>query len=417
MSIIKLGYGKSSVAFDFDEAQFQILGKTHSETPLSDVEIGKKLENPIDSKPLDRIFKPNETVLLVVPDATRNIGCGQIVNLLVRRLIANGTMPFEINIVFATGIHRPVTEDEKKEVLTPFVAQRIKTFNHNARDLMQFINLGITSNGTPIELNRKLTEYDHTIIIGGISFHYFAGFTGGRKLLCPGLASARTISATHKLAFDFEEKARAAGVGAGQLKGNAVHEAFIEIVEKQPPTFAINTIVNARGEIVDLFCGNWKSSHEKACKTYAENNSLKITRKRKIVIASCGGSPHDLNIIQAHKALDAASHACKEGGLIVLLAKCNNGLGRKDFLNWFDSKNSRELADRLSQGYQVNGQTAWSLLQKSERFDIKIISDLSSEATSKMRLRKIENLQKITAEIDDSGGYILPFGAKFKIDC
>ena len=247
MSIIELGYGKSSIPFDFDEAQFEILGKTQSQTPLSDVEIGKKLENPIDSKPLEDIIEPNETVLLVVPDATRNIGCGQIINLLIRRLIANGTMPFEINIIFANGIHRPVTESEKQEILTPFVAQRIKTFNHDARDLMQFVNLGETPVGIPIELNKKLTEYDHTIIIGGISFHYFAGFSGGRKLICPGLASARTISGTHELAFDFAEKTRTAGVEVGRLKGNTVHEAFTEVVENCPPTFAINSIVNNQG--------------------------------------------------------------------------------------------------------------------------------------------------------------------------
>ena len=97
---------------------------------------------PIDSKPLEEIINTGETVLIVVPDATRQTASGQIVNLLVRRLIANGTMPFEISIIFATGIHRKVTEDEKRELLTPFIFQRIKTLDHNARDLMQIAGLG-----------------------------------------------------------------------------------------------------------------------------------------------------------------------------------------------------------------------------------------------------------------------------------
>ncbi|MGI8670032.1 MAG: nickel-dependent lactate racemase, partial [Aridibacter sp.] len=314
MPKINLKYGNSEIPFEFDEDQFEILGKTESETPLSDVEIGEKLENPIDAKTIEELIKPNETVLIVVPDATRKIACGQVINLLVRRLIANGTLPFEINIIFATGIHRQVSDEEQKEILTPFIAQRIKTFNHNAKDLMQFLRLGETSNGIPIELNRKLNEYDHTILIGGINFHYFAGFTGGRKLICPGLASSRTISGTHKLAFDCENFDRQTGVEVGRLKANPVHEAFIKVVEKIPPTFAINTIVNDRGELLDLFCGDWKTSHEKACGIYAEKHTIKIKEKRDVVIVRCGGFPHDLNMIQAHKALEMASHSCKTGG-------------------------------------------------------------------------------------------------------
>ena len=106
-------------------------------------------------------------------------GRGQIVNLVVRRLIANGTAAHEIRIIFATGIHRKVTEAEKAAILTPFIAQRIKTLDHDPRDLMQLVTLGSTSGGIPIELNRALVDHDHVVLVGGVSFHYFAGFTGG----------------------------------------------------------------------------------------------------------------------------------------------------------------------------------------------------------------------------------------------
>ncbi|NNE98327.1 MAG: DUF2088 domain-containing protein, partial [Pyrinomonadaceae bacterium] len=179
---IALGYGKSQIELEYDPARFEVLGDKASSEALADREIGERLDRP-KGEALEAKIKPGESVLIVVPDATRSIGCGQIVNLLVRRLIANGTMPYEINIVFATGIHRPVSKIEKDEILTPFITQRIKTFNHDARDLMQLVRLGEFEDGTPIELNRKLTEYDHVITIGGINFHYFAGFTGGRKLI------------------------------------------------------------------------------------------------------------------------------------------------------------------------------------------------------------------------------------------
>ena len=417
---INLKYGKSEIPFQFDENQFEILGDFRQAAPLTDAEIGERFDNPIDSKPLEEVINSGESVLIVVPDATRQTACGQIVNLLVRRLIANGTLPFDINIIFATGIHRKVTDEEKREILTPFIVQRIKTLDHNAKDLRQlagldskqFINFGEINN-SPIELNRVLTEYDHIIIVGGISFHYFAGFTGGRKLICPGLASEKTISATHKLAFDCETKLRRENVGTGILQGNAVHEAFMETAAKVKTSFAFNTIVNKSGEATEVFCGDWIASHEKACAFYAAQNTIEITEKRDLVVVSCGGFPHDVNLIQAHKALESASRACKDGGQIIFLAECSDGLGRSDFLKWFEAENSEKLAKTLCEKYQVNGQTAWSLLQKAESFNVKIITSLPESETRRMRMHKARSIN----EIDKNKiGYIVPFGAKVLVN-
>lgn len=412
MPTIQLKYGNSSIPFEYNENRFQVLGKLMQDVALTDVEIGSAFDNPIDSKPLEEVVQPNETVLFVVPDATRSVASGQIVNLLVRRLISNGTMPHEIACIFAVGIHRPVTEAEKLEILTPFIVQRIKTLEHNARDLAGNIKFGETKRGIPIELNRALTEYDHVILIGGINFHYFAGFTGGRKLICPGLGSTRTISETHKLAFDFDRKTRAEGVGIGLLQNNPVHEEFLEVVQAVNPSFSVNTFVNGKGEATAVFAGNWKTAHQKACEVYAEKQTVEITEKRDVVIVSCGGFPHDINMIQAHKALEMASHACTDGGKIIFLAECADGLGRSDFLNWFEAESSSGLAEKLCQSYQVNGQTTWSLLKKAEKFKIKIVTNLTENETNKMRLEKVKEIGQID---ENSSGYIFPFGAKFMV--
>ena len=416
MPTINLAYGKSEISFTFGENQFEVLGRAESESALTDVEIGERLDDPIDSKSLEEIVQPGESVLIVVPDATRQTASGQIVNLIVRRLIAGGTMPFDIRIIFATGIHRRATEAEKQIILTPFIAQRVKTLDHNPRDLAQIVRLGETASGIPIELNRAVLEHDRVIIVGGVRFHYFAGFTGGRKLICPGLASTRTISETHRLAFDCETKSRRAGVGAGVLKGNAVHEVFTEVVEKFPPHFAVNTIVNDAGEAVDLFCGDWRTAHEKACQFYAAQHTIEIAEKRDLVVVSCGGSPHDINMIQAHKAVETASHACTDGGTIIFLAECADGLGRPDFLDWFAAENSEQLAEKLCAKYQVNGQTAWSLLRKAEKFNVQIVTSLSENETRPMRLHKARDFNEALPKIDsEKKGYILPFGAKLFI--
>lgn len=421
MPVIQIRCGKTQIPFSYDEDKFEILGSEKHRAPLTDVEIGARFDDPIASKPLEEIIGAGESVLIVVPDATRQTACASIVNLLVRRLIANGTMPYEINIIFATGIHRKVTDDEKRELLTPFIFQRLKTLDHNAKDLRrlaglesnQFVNFG-EINGAPIELNRVLTEHDHVIIVGGVTFHYFAGFTGGRKLICPGLASEQTISATHRLAFDCETKSRRAGVGAGILDGNPVHEAFMEVAAKINPSFAVNTITDDKGEATAVFCGDWRESHRAACEFYASNHTIEIAEKRDTVIVSCGGFPYDLNMIQAHKALETASHACTDGGTIIFLAECADGLGRHDFLKWFEAESSNELAEKLCADYQVNGQTAWSLLTKAERFNIKIITSLPENEARQMRLQKARDLEESLFE-KSAKGYILPFGAKFLI--
>ncbi len=416
MTAIYLKYGQTQFPFDYDESRFEVLTSKNPSIALSDAEIGVRLGSPIGSDTLENIVQPGETVLFVVSDATRKVGAGQILNLIVRRLIANGTAPFEMAAIFATGIHRPVTEAEKQEILTPFIAQRIKTFDHDARDLMQLMQVGETSSGISVELNRKLTEVDHVVLIGGINFHYYAGFTGGRKLVCPGLASSRTISATHKLAFDCKRMDRREGVGTGLLDGNAVHEAFVEAASKVKVSFAVNTIVNDAGSVTDLFCGDWIDSHRAACDGFSSANSASVDERRDMVIASCGGYPHDLNLIQAHKALEAASQACNDGGTIILIAECRDGLGRDDFLNWFEAENSSAVGEKLCRRYQVNGQTAWSLMRKTERFRVRLLTSLHEVVIAKLRGRKIsiEDLRSEHDRFDD--GYIIPGGAKLRIE-
>ncbi|MEJ7848071.1 MAG: nickel-dependent lactate racemase [Pyrinomonadaceae bacterium] len=414
---ISLQYGKTAITFSYDGNRFDILGSTDNRPVISDVKIGKKLDVPIDSKPLEEIVNPGETVLIVVPDATRQTACDRIVNLLVRRLIANGTTPFEITIIFATGIHRRVTEAEKQTILTPFIAQRIKTLDHGPRDLMQITGFGETAGGIPVELNRALADHEHVILIGGVTFHYFAGFTGGRKLICPGLASSKTISQTHKLAFDCETKSRREGVGSVMLDGNAVHEAFMEAASKINPAFCVSTIVDDSGEAVDLFCGDWITSHRAACDVYAADHTINIKEKRDLIIVSCGGFPHDINLIQAHKALETASNACNEGGTIILLAECAEGLGRADFLNWFKAESSEALAEKLCEKYQVNGQTAWSLMKKTERFSIHIVTALEDVQVSKMKMKKPASLEQALNQAgSETKGYIIPAGSKIFID-
>jgi lactate racemase len=413
MAALDLWYGETSVNFEFDASQFSVLNpQSQPEDPYSDFEIGAAFDSPVDSPPLDEVVSVGDTVLIVVSDATRVTGSPQIVNLLVRRLIQGGVSPADIAIIFATGIHRPVTVAEKVELLSPFIVQRIRTLDHNASDPHALSAFGTTDSGLQVELNRALREFSRVIMIGGIGFHYFAGFTGGRKSICPGLASAGTIEATHMLALDFEAGGRKTGVGTGRLDGNAVHEECDRITAIVNPAFGINAIVDDKRRVVGMFCGNWRSAHRTACDGYLNNHSIKIPDKRELVIVSCGGFPYDINLIQAHKALDMATYACTDGGSIILLAECRDGLGRSDFLKWFTVNNSLALEQSLREAYEVNGQTAWALLSKTERYNVCLVSDLSDEDVRKMRMTPARNLtDALDRAHSNSSGYIMPRGA------
>jgi lactate racemase len=266
--------------------------------------------------------------------------------------------------------------------------------------------------GVPIKANRALKEFAKVILTGAVGYHYFAGFSGGRKSICPGLAGSETIEATHMLALDFERGGRRRGVGSGLLNGNAVSEACERVAALIDPAFSINAIVDERGRSEKIFAGHWRSAHARACADYIAGHSLQIKEKREVVIVSSGGLPYDINLIQAHKALDMAAHACVDGGTIVLLAECAEGLGRPDFLKWFEAEDSTALETRLQTAYEVNGQTAWALLTKAERFRVHIVTKLGDEEVRRMRMIPARSIgEALAGASPEASGYIMPRGA------
>src|SRR5207248_1852679 len=153
------------------------------------------------------------------------------------------------------------------------------TLDHDAYDAAQLIQIGTMENGTPVEVNRALKEFAKVIVTGAVGFHYFAGFTGGRKSICPGLASALTIEATHMLALDFERGGRRENVGTRLLDGNAVSEACEHVANLINPAFSISTIVDEQGHAEKVFAGHWRAAHRRAGEEYLSTHSQTISEK------------------------------------------------------------------------------------------------------------------------------------------
>lgn len=391
MSQVKLAFGNSAFEFVFDEARFSVLTKEiDGERALSDAEIAVAFDHPFDAQPLEEIISAGESALIVVGGATRRQASAAIVNMLVRRLVELGIAAGDIHIIIANANTRAATIDEKRALLTPFIMQRVRVLEHDARDENQLARLGETERGTPIELNRALIEHSHVFLIGSIEFDALLGFTGGRELICPGLASIHAIEEIERLAFDFGKPR--AGVGFGLLDGNSAHEECERFAAEVAPSFVVNIFADERDNATKIHVGDWRASHRLACAEYSDAHTLQIDAKREMVIAGCGGAPYDRNLLAAVRTLEIASRACVDGSAIILVAECAEGFG-VETIDEYASKTLRDL---------------------TQHFRVHLVSKLSVEDARGANLNVSRTLDDALAQVDkNSLAYILPHGAKF----
>ena len=408
---VPLGYGPERIDFAYEPERFDLLAPGEADSPeLSDEALAARLGAAIGSAALEGLVGPGERVCIVVPDATRASGSARVAALLLDRLTALGVADRNIEFLVGAGTHRAPTAGEIERIVGPECFRRVVVHPHDAHDASFQARVGTTSRGTPVEVNRRLLEADRVVLVGAIGFHYFAGFSGGRKGLLPGCGSERAIQTNHLLAFDRTTLSRAAGVESGRLDGNPVNEDLEEAARIFAPTFSVNTVVGDGNRIGALYAGDWFAAHRRGCAEYLEAHSVAVAQRRKVVVVSCGGAPRDINMIQSHKALEHARVVLEDGGDLVLLARCTEGLGRADFLDWFVPGGARATAEMLLKDYRINGQTAWGIRWKSERYRVHLVSALDSEAVRHMGMIPHASLEEALAAIPAERGYLLPNG-------
>ena len=347
-------------------------------------------------------FRHGEKVVIVTSDVTRYTGSEIYLPLLVDRLNRQGVADGDIEILIALGIHRKQTDHEHQKILGSLYG-RVHVSDHECDDPDKLTSIGTTSNGIKVKINRTAVEADHLILTGTIGFHYFAGFGGGRKSVLPGIASRQACMSSH-----FTVLNQAAGSGknplavTGNLEGNPVHRAMVEGCALAKPAFILNTVLAADKRIIAAFAGDWREAHESGCRFYREQFACPLEEKCDLVIASCGGFPKDINLIQAHKSMEYAAQALKDGGVLILLAECRDGFGNGTFFNWFRHKNLEEFETALRAQYEINGQTAYSLLQKALRFRIILVSQFPVQQVEEMGMipaRTLDEAMELAARI------------------
>ncbi len=370
-----LKYGTTELALDLPETIPAKVISGSSPRALADPpgSVKKALQQPVAAPPLPETVTPGETVCILVNDATR-AACSEIfLPPLIETLESAGINKKDIFIVFTNGSHRMLTKSEMVDLVGAEVASAVAMYNHDCRDMSNHIDYGLTSRGTPVYVNKMVAQADRRILTGSVVHHFFAGFGGGRKALVPGVAGWDTIQKNHSLLLD--ERAH-----SGRLEGNPVHEDLLEASFMAGGGFLLNTVLNEQNEICGVFAGDMVKAHLEACRLVDETNGVYLVNPADVVIASCGGHPKDINLYQAHKALDNTIRAMKPDGSLILLAKCPEGIGSENFEKWAAKQLPvRELEANLKAQFELGGHKAYTVAKLLQKGKVYLLSDLPAD--------------------------------------
>ncbi len=299
-------------------------------------------QNSIGSKPLCEVVDPYSSVALVISDITRPVPNNKIVPCIIDELNKIPVPNERITIVVATGMHRSNTEAELESMLGKRVLEKVKVINHDAFNEKHLTKIGYTSAGTPLEVNSIVADADIKITTGYIEPHEFAGFTGGRKSILPGVSGINAIKWNHRPEMLSHPNAR-----IGVLRGNPIHEDMVEAAKMLGVDFIVNVILNSKKEITKVVAGDLVEAHLEGVKYYKQHASVRVDELADIVIAS-SGYPLDRNLYQSVKSIIAAEPFVKENGTIVLLTECRDGVTHRLFYEQLKNSSSPDdLIERI----------------------------------------------------------------------
>ena len=339
MAVVKIPYSKGFIEAQFDDARLVgvLESKAHHYKPeAGEQELVKKaLENPIGSPRLRDLVKGKNKIVIIASDHTRPVP-SKIMAPIMLEEIRSGNPEADITFLIATGFHRPTTKEELIGKFGEKVVAEEKIVVHNAFEPEAMVNIGKLPSGGDIVINKLAVEADLLISEGFIEPHFFAGFSGGRKSVLPGVVSKVTVLANHNSRFIASDKAR-----TGNLEGNPIHIDMLHAAKTAKLQFILNVVIDADKKIIKAFAGDLEKAHAEGTKFAGELANV-AAKPADIAITSNGGYPLDQNIYQAVKGMSAAEATCRKGGVIIICAACNDGHGGEDFYEWFKKAESAQ---------------------------------------------------------------------------
>jgi len=312
-----------------------------------------------------------------ISDKTRLCEFPIYLPLITQALEEHGIARENITFFIAYGTHPRQSEEECLQAYGDSY-RNYRFVHHDSRDEEQLSSLGRTTRGTEVKINKGILDNDVLITFGAILHHYFAGFGGGRKLFFPGLAAYDSILHNHKLFLDFEHRTLETGCQSGQLEGNPLAEDLEEINALLPDKLEIHGILNSQRAVCEIHFGLDYDHFMEACHQYDRYFRVKDADQYDLVIASAGGYPKDINYIQSHKSIHNAASFVKDGGTLLILAECRDGIGNQAFMDLFSLGGKEGIFQAMERQYVNNAGTALATLEKADRIQVHFATDIEA---------------------------------------
>ena len=383
---LTFGFGAGVQTVNVPEQQLVgILRAGNARPPESEEkELRRALCQPIGAAPLSAQNLSGKKIAIITSDITRPLPTYRIMPTLLDELYAAGAKPEDITLVFALGSHRNHTPAEMEKLAGSRAWQEIRCIDSDPSDC---IHLGTTDAGTPVDITRSVAEADYRICLGNIEFHYFAGYSGGVKAIMPGVSTRDAIQSNHSMMVRPE-------ACAGNLDTNPVRQDIEQAGKICGVDFIVNVVLDEHKHILKAVAGDPVKAHREGCRFLDTIYLKELDAPADIVIVSQGGAPKDLNLYQTQKALDNARHAVRQGGVIILIGSCKEGLGEHVFEQWMtQSESPAAMIQRIGHDFQLGGHKAAAIAMTLEKADIYLVSEMEPDFVRSLFLTPMPDAQ------------------------
>jgi len=377
-----LPYGHGELTFHLpDEWQVELVEPPKVEAaadPLGAVQAA--LDAPLGGARLSE-FRGVRSAAVAINDKTRPVPHEHLLPPLLRHLEALGLPPEAITLLIATGAHPPMPPAEFARIVPEEVLARYPILCHNADDEANLANLGTTSRGTPVWINRRFLEADLRLVVGNVEPHQFQGFSGGVKSAAIGLAGRETVERNHAHMIDPRAQ-------LGRYTDNPARQDVEEIGAIVGVHFALNAVLNGRKQIVHAIAGKPRAVMETAIPLSRQVSQVSVAAPSDLVIASAGGHPKDLNLYQAQKALAHAALITHDGGTLLVVAACPEGAGSREYESWMEDVSSYNevFAKFRREGFRVGPHKAFQIARDAARVQTFLVSEMAPALVRRLLL-------------------------------
>ena len=396
---VRLEYGRSGLDVELpDRNVVKCLGY-QAQDPLADpaAAIRDALAHPIGTPPLAELARGRASACVVVSDVTRPVPNAVLLPPILDTLQASGIPRERILILVATGLHRPNLGDELAEMVGREIVKGYRIENHDGQNRDEHVHLGESPRGVPIWIDRRYVDADLKITTGLVEPHFMAGFSGGRKLVCPGLAALETIRAWHSPKFLEHPNAR-----NGVLQENPVHEENTWIARRTGCDFILNTVIDERRQILSVVAGDMEQAFLEGVRFVRKLVRDTVPEPVDVVVTSSAGYPLDTTYYQSVKGMVAALEVVKPGGTIILAASMSEGIGSAEFQRLFDEHPTLDafMERILHTDYFVMDQWQLEELAKVRRkAKVKVVTDgLPPETLKRLFVEPVPTVEAAVAD-------------------